>query len=135
MGTYARQYRNVSSLTHRLPECHNPNHSCSLAEMFVGIICACMPSAAQSWRHHLPHYEALTMRIRFQLHTLRLRNKRTYPASSSDLEKNHGSTSIEGPHLDLKSYKLAKHFDLTQTKGIRTFIQGGRQDGFENDAI
>jgi hypothetical protein len=40
MSAYARQYRNVSSLTHRIPETHNPNHSCSLAEMFVGIVCA-----------------------------------------------------------------------------------------------
>lgn len=139
MGTHACQYLNVSPSplltifhpTSSTPKFLIPSRKLySLVEMFVGIICACMPSAAQSVRHNLHHYESLKTRISYRLYSLRSRHRRTHPASSSDMEKNQGSTAdIEGPYLDLRNYQLAKHSDLAQTKGVRTFIQGGTSRG------
>jgi hypothetical protein len=108
--------------------------------MFVGIICACMPSAAQSCRHHFPRYdyEALWTRLSSPFQSLKSRHKRSQSASSSsssDLETNHRGITIDGPYVDFKSYKLAKHSDLLQTKGIRTFLQGGGQDSFVDNTI
>ena len=135
MGTDACQYRNVSPSS--IP-CTNTMTESSrrLVEMFVGIVCACMPSAAQTCRHHLPHYRSLKTRVYFQLHALRSGIRRIQnPDDYSNSGGHPETTSTAGPYPDLQSYKLAKHSDLTQTKGIRTFIHGGLRGDIESDGI
>ena len=55
----------------------------SLLEMFVGIICACMPAASNTYHHHLPSYQSWNKKLRFRYGTYRLRNGSTSPSSQN----------------------------------------------------
>lgn len=55
----------------------------SLLEMFVGIMCACMPAAAHTGRHHLPSYDCVSTTLRSHYESLGKGLRRSNPISSS----------------------------------------------------
>ena len=102
--------------------------------MFVGIICACTPSAARSSNHHLQQFDSIKSYISSHL-------------GLSSFKQSKESTS-SGPTESQKKRKGKYHSKQYSTiddvyqglgqvdgKSIRTYIQSGKQHGVENNGI
>ena len=127
MGPHASKYRNASF---QLPsfEDHSSDSLYSLTEMFVGIIVACMPSAAHTFRHHLHTYNAL--KKSFNAHVTALRTTRRFTGQSSTMaDKSSEETEIghgRRTYSKLDHHMLPGSVDHDQNNGVRTSIRGQR---------
>ena len=127
MESYARQHFNVGNpssdyLIERSLTIY------SLTEMFVGIICACVPSAAHSCREHVPAYTIFKNYLHSRFSTLhsifRDTTHKSYQRSHSAPEtKAHGSYSNIDPLWGSEKVGMPQ-----RDTGIRTFIRGGPQN-------
>ena len=101
--------------------------------MFVGIICACMPAAAQIYHRHLPSYESWKKNLKIRYRSLGLKDRSTdlsFPESTSFNIKT--SRSIHEGYVNLE----APEFPMPVTaKSLRTFIHRGSPDDVDHDGI
>lgn len=105
----------------------------SLVEMFVGIICACMPAAAHTCRHHLPSYDCVSTTLRSRYESLGKGLRRTNPTSS--LLSKRGSRDVKTPRGAYEGYynlgRLQRDLPFP-AKSLQTY---GRTDDLNYDGI
>ena len=105
----------------------------SLLEMFVGIICACMPAAANTCHRHLPSYDSLKKNLRVHYRLLGRKDRSTgpfFPESTSHAIKtsrsvHEGYVSLDAPQLPMP----------VPAKSPWTFINRGNTGKFDHDGI
>lgn len=105
----------------------------SLLEMFVGIICACMPAAANMCHRLLPSYDSLKKNLQTRYRSLDLKSRSTRPSvpksTSRGIETSRsvheGYVSLEAPELPMP----------VPAKSLRTFIHNRSPDDVEHDSI
>lgn len=105
----------------------NPN---SLLEIFVGIICACIPSAAKSCNHHLQSLRALKTLVVSQLSKVSLSTKQ----SQSSLLSRRGDHQ-PGQYANVDVYQGPEYPGKARTQPTKTFIRSGEHHDVENDGI
>lgn len=133
-------YRNILLRSKDVTWALMPVITVTLVEMFVGIICACTPAAAQSCRHNLPSYDTLKSLLLSHSHALRSSFKGTLSASSSvgfkDIELSQ--QQHRDPDRSHESYSNVDHYqspleaDMAQNQENECIIiRGGRQHKVE----
>lgn len=108
----------------------------SLLEMFVGIICACMPAAAHTCHHHLPSYDSFKNILRSRYGSLQ--NKlRSYSAFSSLPEDSaHDVGTSRGVHEGYGHGGTMSGRARVAAKPLQTFVQRGTTaDDLNHDGI
>lgn len=142
MGSHTCEHRDVSLLSVGSPTTNictvraladgNP----SLLEMFVGIICACMPAASHTWQHHLPSYDSFKYHLRARNGTSGLKLGGTNPTPSSFAENNPRDVKTSrGVHEGYVNLDVLGHELPRPVKPLQTFIYSGRPDDLNHDGI
>lgn len=105
----------------------------SLLEMFVGIICACMPAASHTYHHHLRSYESLKKDLNFRYGSLGLKGRSTefsFPESRShDI---HTSRSV---HEGYFSFDTPEHSIPVPAKSVQTSFRNEDTHGPDHGGI
>ena len=140
MGRHKRKYHNV-----RLFNCApRPKFSLqtdqgpSLLEMFVGIICACMPAAVHICHHYLPSYDSLKENLQIRYRSLALKHRSTDPSFPESTS--HGiktSRSVHEGYVNLERPELPMPVPVKSlwTKSLWTFAHPGSPGDFDHDGI
>ena len=102
----------------------------SLLEMFIGVICACAPSAAKSYNHHSEHFGAFNIFIHSRLFKTGTTTKQ--PKASLIFRK--GGSQPRYPS-DIDVYQGPGYAGHAPNKSIRTFVHSGKPLDLENDGI
>ena len=129
------RFFNYPSITN----CNRPrmraDWSPSLVEMFVGIMCACMPAAAHTYHHHLRSYESLKQN---NLHS-RYRPSTSKDHSSKPLSpqsKPHAISTSRGVHEGYVSLDaLEPAMPTPHAKSLDTFNRTGSHNDLDHDDI
>lgn len=104
--------------------------------MLVGIICACMPAAAHTCRHHLPSYDSVRNKLCSHYGSFEKKIRRTNPNSSSLSESS--SPGVKTPRGVYEGYfnlgGLEHGLPLTGKPG-KTFTHNRRPDDLKYDGI
>ena len=118
----------------------------SLVEMFVGIICACMPALARAYRHHLPYYEKLKNSVCSRFGTSRsttndglkqdfaLRPKR-HAMEHGMLGTTISTLSQNGTYMNLESQKHSLHSSNVQSANTNSYSRESSSNGVEANEI
>ena len=119
----------ISSATHRNRLTDHPR----VLEMYVGIICACTPAAAKSFKHHVQRFDSLRTYISSYLPVSSLKRFK-----ESSYTMSNGSTKAEREKFKHRQYSTVDEiYRSAQGKGnnISTYVQSGKHDDIENDGI
>lgn len=113
-----------------------PANTVTLLEMFVGIICACMPAASHTWQHHLPSSDSFKYHLRPRNGTSGLKLGGTNPTPSSVAESNPRDVKTSrGVHEGYVNLDVLEHELPRPVKPLQTFIYSGRPDDLNHDGI
>lgn len=103
--------------------------------MFVGIVCACIPSAAKSCNHHIHCVGALKSYIGSRVLKL---NSQAFGASHSPHSSPFPTDRAAG-YLKYSTieniYLGSRNGDKAQNRGTKTFVEAGKQHEVEHDGI
>ncbi|MCJ1394806.1 hypothetical protein MMC18_007686 [Xylographa bjoerkii] len=153
-------YRNILTHSPDVTWVLMPVNTVTLTEMFVGVICACMPSAAHSFRHHFPSFDVFVSRFytRFSGYKSSMKSgppskgyshhsSSTYGTRSSDRKPLHAHAAymdIESKATDTYTAwsepktgdsRAVGHPERGRTAGVRTVIKSGRPEPLVKDGI
>ena len=103
--------------------------------MFVGIICACMPSVAKSCHRHLPSYDTMRALLSGSFKSDSKRNTYTSFPDSDNKSSGDRAKKAQWKYSESGLYQGPQHSQLGENNHLRTFIQGGRLDDIEDDGI
>ena len=95
--------------------------------MFVGIICACTPSAAHTCRHHLPSFEKIKALLssRFTTLTSRLVGSKHSLSSDVGMEQNETEKMQRQRHYAAIHDGDSMRKKFGHSKSVSTFIRSG----------
>ena len=128
----ARQYSNVSpSYLRRNYKSRRTDHR-RILEMYVGIVCACTPSAAKSFKRHVQQFNSFRSYISSYLPVSSLRQSKASSSSKSNALSKDKERFKQRQYLTIDEiYRSAQG----KGKSTSTFIQSGKQHNVENDGI
>lgn len=110
---------------------------CSILEMFIGISCACTPSAAKSFNHHLPNLGAFKSYVSSGLSRLVTQQYNVFSGSgTASTSKDRAAKYRSGQFSTIEGiYQGSSDGHETHGKGIQTVIRTGRHHQVESDGI
>ena len=140
-GTWDAMYADTSTYVsstkppprHLLVQSFPTNQNPSLLEMFAGIICACMPAAANTCHRYLPSYDSFKKKLQVQFRSLGLKDRGSDPLFPQGTFRGIKKfRSVRERYVDLEAPERPMPIP---TKSLRTFIHHGSPDDVDHDGI